>query len=585
MGKEIVYCEGCGKRLTEDEFVRGRAHTVDNRPYCVECRPLEAPPPPPPVKPLDDARGKPATTRIPVPPSTRRQRSPAPGGAPSRTPLLVVGTVGGFVLAVLVLIVLTSGGRRSSPRPVPAPEPPRAAASNPVPPPPPVEDRAPRAMKKLQEFASTSQDPEAILLRCDEARPLLKGTPFEAKFLEIEGRALEARKAKGNAARLDNFLAQIRDLREQDKTFVRKEEILRMLRSAADMAGARRAEAEQAIAEYGKAFEEAAAQAAEAARSEAVKLAGEKKFPEALARIDGYPESFRKTPHAAPLAALREELAKKMPEWEAERKLWPWNLWRITSGKEREAPCRLDAHEGRSNVYLTHPVSREAPASLEREFEIPAGKRATLSFWVTHHGLGDWELRVIADGKMLLKQAVGPKATEWRMVRLDLTPFAGRKFLLRLENAATEWIWEFGYWSDIEVKVEGEEGVLVLTAGAARLFGKSLQLSGPGPDQHLMGWNTNGDRAEWPLEVPKAGRYAVEIVYSCGVPNSGEYAVTAGDDRLAGKIAPTGSWDKVETATVGTILLPQGSTTLVIRATNTGGGLMNLRKVRLVPAP
>jgi hypothetical protein len=114
----------------------------------------------------------------------------------------------------------------------------------------------------------------------------------------------------------------------------------------------------------------------------------------------------------------------------------------------------MDSHEGRSNVYQTHPVSPEVPASLEREFEIPAGRKASLSFWVTHHGLGDWELRVFADSQLLHRQDVGPGWGGWRMVRVDLTPFAGRKFTLRLENRATAWIWEFGYWSDIEVKVE-----------------------------------------------------------------------------------------------------------------------------------
>jgi hypothetical protein len=33
-------------------------------------------------------------------------------------------------------------------------------------------------------------------------------------------------------------------------------------------------------------------------------------------------------------------------------------------------------------------------------------------------------------------------------VRVDLSPLAGRKVALRLENRANGWSWEFAYWSD-----------------------------------------------------------------------------------------------------------------------------------------
>jgi len=39
-------------------------------------------------------------------------------------------------------------------------------------------------------------------------------------------------------------------------------------------------------------------------------------------------------------------------------------------------------------------------------------------------------------------------------VTVDLTPLAGQKVTLRLENAATGWSWEFAHWAGIEVKSE-----------------------------------------------------------------------------------------------------------------------------------
>jgi hypothetical protein len=568
MGRQIVYCEGCGKRLTEDEFDKGKAQTIDNRPYCVECRPLEAPPPPRPPAPV-----KPATTRIPVPPSTRRQRIPEAAPSRSRAPLLAGGILGAAAVGIIVVAVLASVGRKPPasvpvPRPVPAP---------------PREDHAFQALKTLQDFAAAATDPDAILLRCDEVRPVVQGTPHEAKFREIEDRAKEARTLKADASRLDNFLRQIRELREGDPRFLRKSEILGMLRSAAGMAGGRRAEVEKIIADYEKSFEETSAKAAEAARTEAKKMSDERKFLEAMARIDEYPESFRGTPHWAPLEALRTELAGKQAAWTEERKTGPWRAWRITSSGERGCPLYLDAWQGRSRVLMIHPQSKERPGVLEREIEIPAGRKATLSFWAAPHENGDWTLRVAADGQELLRQEMAPKNSGWKEFRVDLSAFAGRKVPLRLENVANNWDWEYSLWSDVAIRFEGDEGALILPAGKARFAGKVLQLSAAGPDQHLMGWNFVGDRAEWSLEVPRAGKYTVEIVYSCGVSNHGEYTLTAAGEQLAGKITPTGSWDKVQTAVVGTISLPPGAAVLEIRATKTGGGLMNLRRVRLLP--
>ena len=41
---EIVYCGGCGKALRGDDFDRGRAVILDNRPWCFECRPPDKTP-------------------------------------------------------------------------------------------------------------------------------------------------------------------------------------------------------------------------------------------------------------------------------------------------------------------------------------------------------------------------------------------------------------------------------------------------------------------------------------------------------------------------------------------------------------
>ncbi|MFM8471625.1 MAG: PVC-type heme-binding CxxCH protein [Limisphaerales bacterium] len=133
-----------------------------------------------------------------------------------------------------------------------------------------------------------------------------------------------------------------------------------------------------------------------------------------------------------------------------------WNPeWRLDAPDFEGAPAKRVEFAGRPNVLLTHPFSREKPAALECELTVPAGQKTALKFSVASHEKGDWELRVLADGKPLHKQLIARQGSEvWLPVTVDLTPLAGQKVLLRLENAANGWSWEFAYWSAIEVKSE-----------------------------------------------------------------------------------------------------------------------------------
>jgi len=133
-----------------------------------------------------------------------------------------------------------------------------------------------------------------------------------------------------------------------------------------------------------------------------------------------------------------------------------WNPeWRVIAPDFEGTPAKLVEFAGKRNILLTHPFDREKPAALERELTIPAGQKTTLKFSVAAHEKGDWELRVLANGKRLHQQIIARKGPEaWHPVTVDLTPLAGQKVTLRLENAATGWSWEFAHWAGIEVKSE-----------------------------------------------------------------------------------------------------------------------------------
>lgn len=133
-----------------------------------------------------------------------------------------------------------------------------------------------------------------------------------------------------------------------------------------------------------------------------------------------------------------------------------WNPdWRVNSPPFQGAPKKLVEYAGRKNVLMTHPADRATPATLVRTLEIPAGKSA-LSFAVAADERGDWELRVFADNRLVHQQLVDKSGERWKPVSVDLSKFAGEKVALRLENAANNWSFEFGYWSGLELKAGGQ---------------------------------------------------------------------------------------------------------------------------------
>jgi hypothetical protein len=120
------------------------------------------------------------------------------------------------------------------------------------------------------------------------------------------------------------------------------------------------------------------------------------------------------------------------------------------------APAKLAEYAGRQNVLMTHPASRTRPAAIERVIEIPKRGTTLLSFQVAADDHGGWELRIFADGDLLQKKLVDRRGDRWKLISIDLSSYAGKKVKVRLENVANDWNFEFGYWSDIQLKSKSE---------------------------------------------------------------------------------------------------------------------------------
>jgi hypothetical protein len=201
-------------------------------------------------------------------------------------------------------------------------------------------------------------------------------------------------KAPTASEKFEAFLGQIRQMIADDSRKERSTEILNMFTAAAKIAGPRATEVEKMKVEY-------------------------------VATLD-----------------------------EPTRRAAMWSEWKITSSTEDGKTGLIPSYGDRTSVWVTHPLNRTTPAKLERDVDIPSGKKTTLSFWITGHQQGDFELRVYVDDKETLKEVIGPPGSGWREKKIDLSLYAGKRVALRLENFPTEWSFEFAFWSDLAITSE-----------------------------------------------------------------------------------------------------------------------------------
>jgi len=212
---EIVYCGDCGKSLRRDDFSQGKAHYLNDVPYCTECRPVQV------RQASSGTLKKLGTTRMPrpaVPPTARYQPRPRS----SRLPLVAGGVLAGIAFLVLLGVVRSGGKERT----------PEGGAAKAVPP---------------REPGTASRPAEADLEKVRQ----------EERDRQARQRREEEAQRQRDRAQLESLLGQAKAIREADPKFARSDEVAGLLKSALDVAGPRRAEVERIRAEYEKALGEA----------------------------------------------------------------------------------------------------------------------------------------------------------------------------------------------------------------------------------------------------------------------------------------------------------------------------------------
>lgn len=129
-----------------------------------------------------------------------------------------------------------------------------------------------------------------------------------------------------------------------------------------------------------------------------------------------------------------------------------------------------------------------------------------------------------------------------------------------------------------------DDGVVELPADAARIFGPSLIFEQQ--FKNLGYWQSADDFAVWTFSVSKAGEFNVELDYAVDNSNANSpLKLVVGENSLTEKVPGTGTWSDYKTWRLGRVTIPAGESTLTISApTKPAGALIDLAKVRLVPA-
>lgn len=130
----------------------------------------------------------------------------------------------------------------------------------------------------------------------------------------------------------------------------------------------------------------------------------------------------------------------------------------------------------------------------------------------------------------------------------------------------------------------GKDNTISLHALTAKISGTEIAYM---PEWKALGWFRADGVAEWHVAVGKSGKYDVFLEWSVSDEEAGKgFLLLAGDEKLTGKVAKSGSWETFKKVKIGHMSLKKGTTHFVFKPEkNFGeGALLDLREIVLVPA-
>lgn len=324
MGREIVYCEGCGERILEEEFVKGRAVTILDKNYCGTCKgaavrnlslgdafedeavkpsaPVRKVKSPLPVRMVRKSSGVAAT--IP-----REKARPVVRPVPKFSTRKVAVAGAAAVVGILFLVLMLPRGESPSLE-APAGESPKGSTVS-------AADRAYREVRKIIE--ESPDQTEKILVRIEAALGPCRGTAHGQTLLDLQQKYQKELQTKKTLAELEPLLTDVKTIAATDSAFTRGEEFAAKAQKARDLimrhSPGRVAELKKAENDYGRRREEAAQEPFERIYGLAEQLRKEGRIEDAVATLQQFPPELRDTNRWLTLEnILRQIEADKKPK-------------------------------------------------------------------------------------------------------------------------------------------------------------------------------------------------------------------------------------------------------------------------------
>ncbi|HZE99640.1 MAG TPA: hypothetical protein VE981_21720 [Planctomycetota bacterium] len=339
MSSPVLPCDACGSPIQDADLETGRAVTLMGKRYCPDCKseaisgvslddlsgtpgpaPVAAParrsPPAVPTQTARPAAPAPAKSsgKLPHKSAVRRAAAaPAPPAATSRMPLILS--------AAGLVVILAVGGVLLASRGTPAPEfgtktpvaPVTGPATN-----PPVnsEAQAREAYTRAEELAKRDGVSwDLVLAAADKARPICRGTLFEKKLEELRTRVLRERDLEASSRELSPLIDELKGAAATDPEFKRYSELQPKFQLAIET-GARSgsprvAEIRALQNDYNQRYEKLAEPYAADIREAALALADERRFDDAIRKIDTFPQQFRNSGTWTSLQKLRQDIERR----------------------------------------------------------------------------------------------------------------------------------------------------------------------------------------------------------------------------------------------------------------------------------
>jgi len=129
---------------------------------------------------------------------------------------------------------------------------------------------------------------------------------------------------------------------------------------------------------------------------------------------------------------------------------------------------------------------------------------------------------------------------------------------------------------------EDEDGTLSLTASTAEIYGDSLMFEEK--YTNLGFWRAANDRAAWSIKIRSAGVYDVHLNWALdGKGKTNRLQLRIGQNEIVHEVDSTGTWDRYESAHIGTIEIDEGEQRAIMQAVQpVTGFVIDLKSILLV---